>query len=569
MIGKAEFPPKFTVDTSKVLDLFTGERFYSSADAALREAVLNAIDACGRRASEGSSDYSPEIRVVFNDDSLTVTVADNGDGMDREEVGSLFTKVGSSAADLAAKSDDAAYQAVGEFGIGVVSYFLVSDSYEVHSVAKDGTATGLEFGKEMLDGDTTATEVSPKREERGTTIVLPVKESHVYETLLEKFSHWVRDVEFLNAHREPSGERVEQGGLTSNIEPITVEESPEWLERATIGPPTELSQWQHLDGRAEVDLLYRGVFVEQLPVAQLWGLEGALHVDPKEFKAQLNREGFIGQEDERKIKQFLQEIHPKAVSRALDCVRRSLDKSDGGEWSLLKWVTLWLAIPRNTQYKDAAKRWDDAFVDLKAFRRLEPDGRQTDVAVSDLKKVEAEELYLAPPRLDKASEFVQQAVRVLRAENKFVIQGKRRESNYLRYANYIGESSSELLQYFSDYIPPIQEINDGVARRVVKRESEVDVLEKPVRVRAVSLGNEGSAVVKVDQEVWVNVDVENGRKIVREICDRNEGHIGLWIACLRYAPESASSLGAVLKGHAEEIEHLGIVKRQYLRKMTG
>ena len=52
----SEWPPKLTLETEPVLKLFTGENFYSSADAALREAVLNAIDAIGRRKEE-----APEI----------------------------------------------------------------------------------------------------------------------------------------------------------------------------------------------------------------------------------------------------------------------------------------------------------------------------------------------------------------------------------------------------------------------------------------------------------------------------------------------------------------------------
>ena len=44
-----KWPPSLTVDIEPVLNLFTGENFYSSADAAIREAVLNAIDAISRR----------------------------------------------------------------------------------------------------------------------------------------------------------------------------------------------------------------------------------------------------------------------------------------------------------------------------------------------------------------------------------------------------------------------------------------------------------------------------------------------------------------------------------------
>ena len=36
-----EFPPCFTIDHARILALFTGETFYSSIDASIREAVLN------------------------------------------------------------------------------------------------------------------------------------------------------------------------------------------------------------------------------------------------------------------------------------------------------------------------------------------------------------------------------------------------------------------------------------------------------------------------------------------------------------------------------------------------
>jgi hypothetical protein len=43
----SDWPPRLTLEIEPVLRLFTGENFYSSADAAMREAVLNAIDASG------------------------------------------------------------------------------------------------------------------------------------------------------------------------------------------------------------------------------------------------------------------------------------------------------------------------------------------------------------------------------------------------------------------------------------------------------------------------------------------------------------------------------------------
>ena len=47
-----DWPPSLTIETESVLKLFTGENFYSSADAAIREVILNSIDAIGRRKDE-------------------------------------------------------------------------------------------------------------------------------------------------------------------------------------------------------------------------------------------------------------------------------------------------------------------------------------------------------------------------------------------------------------------------------------------------------------------------------------------------------------------------------------
>lgn len=151
-----EWPPKFTIDTAHVLELFTGDRFYSSKDAALREAVLNAIDACGRRGATAEEGYERSISVVFDRDAATLTIADNGDGMNAGKVGALFAKVGASASRLAGTDEDTQYKAVGEFGIGVVSYFLIADAFQLHSLSADEEAVGVEFSRAMLDGVTLA-----------------------------------------------------------------------------------------------------------------------------------------------------------------------------------------------------------------------------------------------------------------------------------------------------------------------------------------------------------------------------------------------------------------------------
>jgi HSP90 family molecular chaperone len=91
-------------DQEAILNLLTGDRFYSNPSAALREAVLNAIDAIHRRRNE-EMELEPRILVIFNREKCTLSVSDNGVGMDSNDVKELFAKVGASAAKAEAKKD--------------------------------------------------------------------------------------------------------------------------------------------------------------------------------------------------------------------------------------------------------------------------------------------------------------------------------------------------------------------------------------------------------------------------------------------------------------------------------
>jgi HSP90 family molecular chaperone len=99
-----DWPPIFTLDQEAILNLLTGDRFYSNPSAALREAVLNAIDAIHRRRNE-EMELEPRILVIFNREKCTLSVSDNGVGMDSNDVKELFAKVGASAAKAEAKKD--------------------------------------------------------------------------------------------------------------------------------------------------------------------------------------------------------------------------------------------------------------------------------------------------------------------------------------------------------------------------------------------------------------------------------------------------------------------------------
>ncbi len=217
-----DWPPKFTLDGQQILRLLTGDRFYSSADAAIREAILNAIDACGRRRIIEPALY-PSIEVLFDEQSKTVAITDNGDGMTREDVRDLFVRVGASASRLIGQDK---YKAIGEFGIGVVSYFLVCDRFQVHTLKHGSHPIGLQFDASMLDTETSASEVPPRHDSVGTKLVIFVRNESLFKLLLDKYPHWVRDVQGLTARKLPEDTLISQGGRRTHITPVRIPAHP-------------------------------------------------------------------------------------------------------------------------------------------------------------------------------------------------------------------------------------------------------------------------------------------------------------------------------------------------------
>ena len=404
-----DWPPSLTIETESVLKLFTGESFYSSADAAIREVVLNSIDAIGRR-KDAEPDIEAQIEIEFDRENQTITISDNGEGMNRDDLANLFSKVGASASRFAKGTQQ--YRAVGEFGIGALSYFLVCDRYEIQTSKNGSDPVGLIFSKAMLDGETPAEECEAKKSSIGTTVTLFVVLPNVFEMTVDGFPHWMRNVDGLSAQISPAGGQLVQGGLTRQVSSVALIDPPEWIESSDVGPPEELNVWDSYDGKGRVDVLYRGVFVERLELDQLWGLEGAIHVDPKHFRPKLDREGFVGDALKGEITPLLQTAHPLILSKAVECIHELLRSRD--DWSLNKAITLWLAVPRGDSYAETARLWDAEFRNRRAFRML---GQSSDREVSILEIIElhADEIYLAPDKIDQSNPVIGQAIRALRA----------------------------------------------------------------------------------------------------------------------------------------------------------
>jgi hypothetical protein len=348
------WPPCFTLDQARILDLLTGDRFYSNPSAALREAILNAIDAVHRRRLVVPG-LSPNIVVTFNSDERTLAVSDNGIGMNRSVVSSLFTKVGASAATAEAKK-----ASVGEFGIGVISYFMAGDRFRLQTNNGQDPAEGLQFSRAMLAGGA-AVEIPATQHSQGTTLTIQVRTAEI-----DSFHHWCRDVEGLSGTVLPANKPLSQGGShrAGNIVEI---DHTQWVERAHLGPVADPTGWDAMNGASTIAVLYRGVFVQEFEVKGAWGIEGAIDVDPKHFKPRLNREGFVQGEFQSEVEAFLRAVHPAILEAMAEKLAAASEAGALDKWTEKRWASLWLSVPRNEPYARAVKVWDSVFRKLPAF----------------------------------------------------------------------------------------------------------------------------------------------------------------------------------------------------------
>ncbi|MGO2442592.1 MAG: molecular chaperone HtpG [Serratia proteamaculans] len=158
---------------------------YSNKEIFLRELISNASDAADKLRFRALS--TPElyegggelrVRLSFDKDQRTLTIADNGIGMSREEVienlGTI-AKSGTKSFLESIGSDQAKdSQLIGQFGVGFYSAFIVADKVTVRTRAAGAAADQGVFWESVGEGDYTIADVS--KEDRGTEITLHLRE---------------------------------------------------------------------------------------------------------------------------------------------------------------------------------------------------------------------------------------------------------------------------------------------------------------------------------------------------------------------------------------------------------
>ncbi|HEX3515038.1 MAG TPA: molecular chaperone HtpG [Trebonia sp.] len=171
---------RFQAEATQILDLMI-HSLYSNREIFLRELISNAADAIDRlRLELLARSELPEdagqlrIRVSYDKDAGTITIADNGIGMSREEVIANIGTIAKSGTTefLRSLTGDQRKDAglIGQFGVGFYAAFIVAEKV-VLTTRRSGLASA-EGVRWESDGKGEYALESISRPERGTTIVL-------------------------------------------------------------------------------------------------------------------------------------------------------------------------------------------------------------------------------------------------------------------------------------------------------------------------------------------------------------------------------------------------------------
>src|SRR5580698_1026634 len=174
----------FQAEVVQLLDLMINS-LYSNKEIFLRELISNASDAIDRlrlellAQGESPEDEGPlQIRVSYDRDAGTITVADNGIGMSRAEVIEHIGTIAKSGTRefFQALTGDQRKDAtlIGQFGVGFYSAFIVADRVEL--TTRRAGLTADEAVRWNSDGRGQYTLEAAERPGRGTTVVLHLRD---------------------------------------------------------------------------------------------------------------------------------------------------------------------------------------------------------------------------------------------------------------------------------------------------------------------------------------------------------------------------------------------------------
>lgn len=262
---------QFQAETKKLLDLMI-HSIYTNREIFLRELISNASDAIdkihfealtNRDLLEGDDQY--EIFLVPDEKTHTLTISDNGLGMNKEDLMNNLGTIAQSGTKAfleklqeAKEGGDTGKDLIGQFGVGFYSAFMVSEKITVVS-RKAGEKQGYKW-ESTADGSYTIEECD--KEKRGTSITLTLlpefygdkaeenfTDTYKLQSLVKKYSDYVRYPIRMNfvveeQPKDADGKPIEGAGTIKRNEIRTLNSmQPLWAKNKSDIKPEEYDEF--------------------------------------------------------------------------------------------------------------------------------------------------------------------------------------------------------------------------------------------------------------------------------------------------------------------------------------
>ena len=240
---------QFQTEVGQLLHLMT-HSLYSNKEIFIRELVSNSSDAIDKlnylrltdeKLKESFASWKGEINISFDEKDKSLTIVDNGIGMNEQDMISSIGTIAKSGTKsfVEALTGDAKKDSnlIGQFGVGFYSVFMVADKVDVIS-KKAGEETAYKWSSTGTgEFDLSAC----TKESAGTVIYIKLKDDEVSEfaskyrikNIVEKYSNHIAYPIFLNYDEEVTQTLSEEDKKAGKEATKTLERKHEQINEAT------------------------------------------------------------------------------------------------------------------------------------------------------------------------------------------------------------------------------------------------------------------------------------------------------------------------------------------------
>jgi len=251
----------FQTEVQQLLDLVI-HSLYSNREIFLRELISNSSDAIDRARFESVTQDAvkePEggwkIKLFTDAEANTLTIVDNGIGMNREEVESNIGTIANSGTkaflkNLKESESKDQPEMIGQFGVGFYAAFMVADKVELETLRADNSAPAVSW---LSNGDGTYELDESDRSVPGTKITLHLKEDckQYLETwplreIIKKYSDYVAFPIVMDVERPvESDDEPEEGEEPKEPVMEIVEETLNSMKAIWTRPASEIKDEEY------------------------------------------------------------------------------------------------------------------------------------------------------------------------------------------------------------------------------------------------------------------------------------------------------------------------------------